>query len=52
MPKNLLIYLLEKYPNKNWDIIGLSKNHNITYDFVEKNKINFGLGIFYHVIKI
>ena len=33
--KNPLIYLLEKYPTKDWDWDGLSWNSNVTIDFVD-----------------
>jgi hypothetical protein len=43
MIDNLLIYFLKKYPNKPWDWVGISKNPNITMEFIEKNidKISF-----------
>ena len=46
-PKNLLTYLLEKYPDKPWYWCGgcgcISENQSITLKFIEKyiNKINF-----------
>ena len=37
-PKNLLVYLLEKYPDKPWAFrdFGISSNSNITLEFIEK----------------
>jgi len=37
-PKNILIYLLEKYPDKkwNWGLRGISFNPNLTLEFIEK----------------
>jgi hypothetical protein len=35
-PKYILAYLLEKYPNKNWNWIYLAYNPNITLDLIEK----------------
>ena len=44
-PKNILTYLLEKYPNKPWSFgqWGISSNPNITLEIIEyfKNKIDF-----------
>ena len=34
--KNTLIYLLEKYPDKEWDWIYISMNPNIKIEFIEK----------------
>ena len=35
--KNPLIYLLEKYPDKDWSWFRLSKNPNVTMDFVNSH---------------
>ena len=37
-PKNILTYLLEKYPDKPWcwGHHGISSNQNITLEFIEK----------------
>ena len=38
-PKNILTYLLEKYPDKDWWFVqqwGISSNPNITLEFIEK----------------
>jgi len=37
-PKNILIYLLEKYPDKDWHwgYCGISYNPNITLELIEK----------------
>ena len=44
-PKNLLTYLLEKYPNKPWAFrqYGINSNPNLTLEFIEKyiDKIDF-----------
>ena len=39
---NILIYLLEKYPEKPWNWYEISYNPNITMEFIEKhiNKIS------------
>ena len=46
-PKNILTYLLETYPNKNWNWgqYGISYNPNLTLELIEKyiNKINFNV---------
>jgi hypothetical protein len=34
---NELQYLVEQYPNKQWNWYDLSYIHSITYDFVEKH---------------
>ena len=34
---NILIYLLEKYPEKPWDWGGISSNPNITMEMIEKH---------------
>ena len=36
LPKNILEYLIEKYPDKPWDWYYISWNPNITMDFIEK----------------
>jgi len=36
LPNNLLLYLIEKYPNKQWDWKGISWNPNITMEIIEK----------------
>ena len=33
---NILAYLLEKYPNKNWKWENISGNINLTMDIIEK----------------
>jgi hypothetical protein len=40
---NILMYLLEKYPEKPWSWNGVSENPNITMEDIEKhiNKIRF-----------
>ena len=40
---NILLYLLEKYPDKDWSWNYISRNPNITMDIIEKhlNNINF-----------
>ena len=43
LPKNLLTYLLKKYPNKNWDSFFISSNENISFEYFEKNKIIYYL---------
>ena len=34
---NVLMYLLEKYPEKPWNWIHISQNPNITMEFIEKH---------------
>ena len=34
---NILLYLLEKYPEKPWDWYWISKNTNLAMDIIEKN---------------
>jgi hypothetical protein len=40
---NILMYLLEKHPEKPWDWYGISCNPNIIMEYIEKyiNKIDF-----------
>ena len=33
---NILMYLLEKYPEKPWDWSGISSNPNVTMEMIEK----------------
>lgn len=37
MSGNALTFLLNKYPDKNWDWLELSKNPNITKEFIDNN---------------
>jgi hypothetical protein len=39
-PTNVLIEILEKYPNRNWNWISLSKNPGITYEYIESHPTN------------
>ena len=40
---NIIMYLLEKHPEKPWKWIGISWNQNLTLEYIEKNinKIKF-----------
>ena len=48
MSGNALTFLLNKYPNKNWDWFELSKNPNITKEYIDNNlhfPWNWNLGV-------
>ena len=36
LPENILEYLIEKYPNKQWDWYYISRNPNITMEIIDK----------------
>ena len=37
MDENPLLYLINKYPDKDWDLGGISQNPNITMEDIENN---------------
>ena len=45
LSENILEYLIKKNPNKPWDWFWISRNPNITMEFIEKKiPINHGIG--------